>query len=269
VTLFDATREGGPATHKLSLPDPEPLADGIRIGASSFTADGVRGEAGPASWGLTWEGDEPPLRHLPKAWMYRAPLPKTKLESPLPAARFHGQIAVGETVFDVDGWPGMVGHNWGAQHAERWIWLHGVAFEDRPGDWLDLSVGRVKLGRATTPWVANGVVSLGGERLVLGGLRARPRVQEGPGHLDLRLDSAAGHLRVTVHSVLPQTVVWRYADPDGHEHHVANCSIAELEAVVQPVRGGHEVLRTAHGAAYELGMREVPEHLAIQPFPDP
>ena len=26
----------------------------------------------------------------------------------------------------VDGWRGMVGHNWGAQHAERWIWLHGL-----------------------------------------------------------------------------------------------------------------------------------------------
>jgi hypothetical protein len=33
--------------------------------------------------------------------------------------------------------------------------------------------------------------------------------------------------------------------------------------------GGHEVLRTAHGGAYELGMREAPANLPIQPFPDP
>ena len=55
----------------------------------------------------------------------------------------------------------MVGHNWGAQHAERWIWLHGVTEE---GDWLDAAIGKVKLGRVTTPWVASGALSLGGER---------------------------------------------------------------------------------------------------------
>ena len=34
----------------------------------------------------------------------------------------------------------MVGHNWGAEHAERWIWLHGLT-ED--GDWLDAAIGKV------------------------------------------------------------------------------------------------------------------------------
>jgi hypothetical protein len=28
---------------------------------------------------------------------------------------------------------GMVGHNWGGEHAERWIWLHGLDFEKAPG----------------------------------------------------------------------------------------------------------------------------------------
>ena len=44
----------------------------------------------------------------------------------------------------MDGWRGMAGHNWGAQHAERWIWLHGLTAD---GDWLDAAIGRVKLGR--------------------------------------------------------------------------------------------------------------------------
>ena len=43
---------------------------------------------------------------------------------------------------------GWSGHNWGAQHAERWIWLHGLTAD---GDWLDAAIGRVKIGPATTP----------------------------------------------------------------------------------------------------------------------
>jgi hypothetical protein len=163
----------------------------------------------------------------------------------------------------------MVGHNWGAQHAERWIWLHGIAFDDAPGAWLDVSVGRVKLGRLTTPWIVNGAVSIGGRRVRVGGPAARTRVNENPLALDLRIAGGPARLRLTAHSRLAQTVVWRYADPDGHEHHVANCSIAELEAVVQPRDGTPLTLRTAHGGAYELGMREIDHGLTVQPFADP
>ena len=34
--------------------------------------------------------DEPALRHLPKSFMYSAPLPKTKLESPRPHVSVSG-----------------------------------------------------------------------------------------------------------------------------------------------------------------------------------
>jgi hypothetical protein len=267
ATVFDAELPA-PLTAKASAPDPEP--DGwLRVGASAFGPTGVHGSAGSASWDLEWTGDEPALRHLPKSFLYSAPLPRTKLESPRPGVRFDGHVAVGGRATEVRDWPGMVGHNWGAQHAERWIWLHGTLFEDRPGDWLDIALGRVRLGPLLTPWIANGVVSLDGTRLRVGGTAARAHVGEGPSHLDLRVDGHDARLRLTVHSRRSQTVVWRYADPDGGEHHVANCSIAELEAVVQPRDATPTTLRTAHGGAYELGMRETPAGLPVQPFPDP
>jgi hypothetical protein len=267
LTVFDADRPE-PLAYKESSDNPQ--VDGwLRVGESSFGPDGVHGAAGPAKWDLTWSGAEPPLRHLPKSFMYSAPLPKTKLESPRPHVIVSGTVTVGGQVFELDGWPGMVGHNWGAQHAERWIWLHGVLFEDRPDDWLDIALGRIRVGRVLTPWVANGVISLNGERVRIGGLGARMHANEGPSHLDLNLHGHDARLRLTVHSNRPQTVVWRYADPDGGEHHVANCSIAELEAVVIPRDGMAVTLRTAYGGAYELGAREVPANLPVQPFPDP
>lgn len=267
AVVFDADAPA-PAAHKVSLPGPD--VDGwIRIGDSSFGPQGVRGSAGPATWDLTWRGDEPVLRHLPRPWMYRSPLPRTKLESPLPAATFSGSAAVGDRTLELDGWAGMVGHNWGSQHAERWIWLHGVLFEDRPDAWLDLSIGRVRIPPVTTPWIAAGVVSIDGRRIALGGPLHRPSVEEDPLALNLAVGGKGARLELTARSPREQTVVWRYADPDGHEHQVANCSIAAIDAVLHldgqpPVR-----LRTAHGGAYELGMRETTHGLPVQPFTDP
>jgi hypothetical protein len=267
ITVFDADLPA-PLTYKASESDP--AVDGwLRVGDSAFGSDGVHGSAGPAEWDLDWTGAEPPLRHLPKSIMYSAPLPRTKLESPRPNVAVRGRVTVGEKTYALDGWPGMVGHNWGAQHAERWIWLHGTLFEGRPDDWLDLALGRVQLGPLLTPWIANGVVSLGGERIRIGGAHALPRVHEGPLALDLRLPGHEAGLRLTVHSRREQTVLWRYADPDGSEHRVANCSIAELEAVVHARGRAQLVLRTGHGGTYELGMRETPPGLTLQPYPDP
>jgi hypothetical protein len=267
VTIFDAGA-AGPVAHKASAEGP--TVDGwLRVGASAIGPAGVRGEAGPASWDLTWEGPEDVLRHLPRAWMYRAPLPRTKLESPRPSAAVSGHATVGPTRIDLDRWPGMVGHNWGSQHAERWIWLHGVLFDERPDAWLDLSLGRVRLGPVTTPWIAAGVVSLGGRRIRLGGPANRPRVDEDPQHLDLVVAGKGARLELAVRSVPGQIVVWRYADPDGAEHHVANCSIAAIEGVLH-LDGEQSVpLRTSHGGAYELGMRETTHGLQVQPFTDP
>jgi hypothetical protein len=267
VTVFDASLPE-PLTFKASESDPSPEG-WLRVGDSAFGPDGVHGAAGPAEWELDWTGSEEPLRHLPKSIMYTAPLPRTKLESPRPNVRVRGRVTVGARTVELDGWPGTVGHNWGAQHAERWIWLHGAAFDGRPDDWLDLALGRIRIGRLVTPWIANGVVSLGGERIRVGGAHTLPRVHETPLSLDLRLPGHEAGLRLTVRSRREQTVLWRYADPDGHEHRVANCSIAQMEAVVHARGRAEMVLRTGHGGTYELGMRETPRGLTLQPYPDP
>src|SRR5689334_4574885 len=170
-TLFG---DGAPQAAKVT-PGPEALSRGngafIRIGDAEFADGRVSGSAVDARWDLTFEHPEPELRHLPREWMYKAPVPRTKLTSPFPAARFSGTASFGDTTVQLDGWPGMVGHNWGAEHAERWIWLHGSSFEGRGTDtWLDAAIGRIKIGPWTTPWIANGVLSLDGRRIQLGGL---------------------------------------------------------------------------------------------------
>ena len=263
-TLFE---DGKPSATKLT-PGPEALSRGngafIRIGESEFADGRVTGAANEATWDLTFEHPEPELRHLPKGWMYKAPVPRTKLTSPFPAARFSGTASFGDRNVVLDGWPGMVGHNWGAEHAERWIWLHGSNFEGKgPDTWLDVAIGRIKIGPATTPWVANGVLSLDGRRHALGGLGKRgTKIDEHPDHCRFTLP---GEVTISgeVRAPRERFVGWVYADPDGSEHNTVNCSIAELSLGFD---GGQ--LHTAHGAAYELGMREKNHGMEIQPFQD-
>ena len=199
--------------------------------------------------------------------MYRAPLPRTKLESPLPDAVFSGWVEAGGRRTEVAGWRGMVGHNWGSEHAERWVWLHAVGFAEAPGAWLDVAIGRVRVGRAVTPWVANGALSLDGARLPLGGLgRVRStRVDARPGSLRAVIGGAGVTIRASVSAPLEQTVAFEYLGG----HHALNCSIAEVHLRVErPGRPALE-LASAFGGAYELGVRETDHGVPVEPFPDP
>lgn len=261
-TLFE---DGPPHAAKIT-PGPAALSRGdgafIRIGESEFADGRVSGAALDARWDLTFVHPEPELRHLPRAWMYRAPIPKTKLTSPFPAARFNGTVAFGNRTLALDDWTGMVGHNWGAEHAERWVWLHGSNFEGHGRDtWLDAAIGRIKVGPWTTPWIANGVLSLDGRRIQLGGIReaGATKVDEHPDRCTFVLPGLHGQVRAP----REHFVGWVYADPDGSEHNTVNCSIAEMT-----LKLGERTLHTPYGAAYELGMRETDHGIPIQPFTD-
>jgi len=268
-TLFDAER-AGPRASKVTLPGPEAGdRDWIRIGESRFGPGEVSGEAGDCAWELRFEHSDGPLFHLPRAWMYGVPLPRTKLLSPAPAARFSGRLRVGDEEMPVEGWRGMIGHNWGAQHAERWIWLHGVGFEGAPeATWLDAAIGRIKVGPLTTPWIANGALSLDGRRHPLGGpgRARRTAVRETPERCDFVLPGREVSVHGTVSAERREVVGWVYADPDDSEHHVSNCSIADMRLIVS--RSGREplTLEVAAGAAYELGTREGDHGVPPQPF---
>jgi hypothetical protein len=284
-TVFDAAR-GAPFMHKLTSVELRvPHDRWIEIGerdegdgnegdgeGGSIGASSAEGKCGAAKWSLRIASQEHELRHLPREWLYSAPLPRTKLTSPAPATSFDGtlQIAGGREI-ELDGWRGMVGHNWGAEHAERWIWLHGIGFEGAPDAWLDVALGRLKIAGRLTPWVANGALSIGGRRMRIGGLGARGlRVQESPEGCVVQLPGEHGLVVEARASVPPGTAAgWRYGDPDGGTgHDIVNCSIAKLELSISSPDAPARSLYSAHGAVYELGMRERDHGVPIAPFAD-
>jgi len=271
-TIFDA-RRNGPFMHKITTHELVVPADGwLGIGDDAEIGPGeAHGTCGDAQWSLRFVTTEPDLHHLAPSWLYRAPLPRTKLTSPAPSATFDGEVKVmGREPLSVKGWRGMVGHNWGSEHAERWVWLHGLGFDGDPDAWLDVALGRLRVGGRLTPWVANGAISFGGRRHHLGGLLARDvTVKETPAGCEVRIPGR-GRLVVHAHASVPpaSAAAWRYADPAGGEHDVINCSIAAIDLAIDLPGTERTSLRTEHGGVYELGLREHDHGVPIAPFSD-
>ena len=275
-TLFDANAEG-PVAAKATYPATELRAgDGayIRVDGAALEPGRARGgiavEGLAASWDLAFADDSEPLRHLPYGWMYRAPLPRTKFLSPYANARYSGRVEVAGRELELRDWPGMVGHNWGAEHAERWTWVQGARLNGAEDSYFDMAAGRIRLGPWTTPWVANGLLVIDGDLHRLGGLdRVRStEIDDTPTSCAFELAGKELSVRGRVQAPPKDFVAWRYADPDGGEHNTLNCSISDLELTVERPGGEARRLETRGGAAYEIGMRETDHGIPVQPYAD-
>ena len=115
------------ARRLVNQPASAPVNTWARIGESTIGPAGLHGECFEAARQLRFEPRAPVL------FTCRAPLlrtsfkPKTKPISPVPFGDFSGSVNFGERRINVEGWHGMIGHNWGSEHAERWIWLVAAA----------------------------------------------------------------------------------------------------------------------------------------------
>jgi len=239
--LFDA-QASAPIAAKATFPAGEISVPGgayVRIDGAQLepgrAAGEIRTDVLDAEWDLSFEdrGDDV-LHHLPYGWMYRAPLPRTKLLSPHPQARFSGRLTVAGREIELDAWPGMIGHNWGAEHAERWTWIQAAGFA---GDdsYFDIGAGRIKVGPWTTPWIANGMLRIDGRSHRLGGLdRVRAtEIHDSPTECAFRVPGKGIVVRGRVHAEPRRFVAWVYSDPDGGEHNTLNCSISDLDLIVE------------------------------------
>lgn len=275
--LFDADAAGPRATKAQFGPNDldAPERSYIRVGEATLGEGRATGsletDALAAKWDLAFADSHEPFHHLPREFLYRAPLPKTKFLSPYPNAVFDGALEVGGEKIDVGGWRGMVGHNWGAEHAERWVWIQGAGFEGRdPEDYFDMAAGRIKVAGLRTPWVGNAMLMLDGEAHRLGGFERVPSTEVDESYNGARFSLKGKRVKLTgrVAAERKDFVAWVYADPVGPEHNTINCSICDLELNVEVDGRPAERLTVSGAAAYELGMRETGHGVPLQPYPD-
>jgi hypothetical protein len=274
--LFDREAEAPRAT-KVTVPAAELSVpgggwikvDGAEIGPGRAVG-AVDTDAVKATWELTFSGDAEPCKYLPSDRLYETRLPKTKFVAPFPNARFEGKLEIeGETI-ELARWPGMIGHNWGSEHAERWVWLEGTGFADSPDTYFDAGAARIKLGPWITPWVPSGMLMLDGKAHRLGGFGQirDAQIEESAGACSFVLPGKDIVVRGKVSAPKKDFVGWIYADPKGPEHNTINCSVADLELTIERPALPPLQLSLPAGAAYELGMRETDHGISIQPYPD-
>ena len=275
-THFDADAPGPRATKQTGSANELSFPTGayIQVGDAVLEPGRAHGSAASeslrATWDLTFSDDSEPLHHLPHDFMYRTKLPKTKFLSPYPCATFTGAVAVGDETVEVDGWPGMIGHNWGSEHAERWVWIQASGLGGNEDDYLDIAAGRIKVAGMTTPWVANGRIVIDGESHRLGGFRGSygTELSESPNACEFTVPGKGINVKGRVSAPAKDFVAWVYADPKGPEHNTLNCSISDLELKVERAGKRHAHLDVAGAAAYELGTRDLDHGVPLQPYPD-
>lgn len=239
---------------------------GAAAGPGQFRGAAAMG-ARAARWDLAITGGQPPLRPLRPPALYRAPLPRTKLEASVPDGLVSGVIELDGHSVAVSGWRGTVGHNWGSEHADSWVWLHAAGFGAAPEAWLELVLARIRIGRARSPWTAMGALSLGGERIPLGGLGRRPVVGAHPGSLTAGIPSPGARLRLTVTAGDEDAVAVSYADPSAGTRAVRHAALATVGVALHR-RGERELIMSGGRGAYEFGTRQGMRGIVLQPLPE-
>jgi len=220
-----------------------------------------------ARWDLRVSGGQEALRPLRPAALYRAPLPRTKLEASVPDGVVTGTLEVDGHRVGVSGWRGTVGHNWGSEHADTWAWLHAAGFTGAPDCWLELVLARIRLGRARSPWTAFGALSLEGQRIPLGGLGRRSRVAAQPGQLSAIVAARRARLQLSVSTDDQDAVAVSYADPSGGHRTVRHAALAAVRLTVRRSGGRELVLASSHGA-YEFGISQDIRGIVPESLPD-
>jgi hypothetical protein len=239
IVLFE--RGQTPIVAKREVPwtevEADPDAIGLRAGAVSLRPERAEGRIADVSWELGLSGGLPPLFDLPYAAMYSGSFPKKKTLTPAPNLRFDGQVRVGGERWDVDGWVGLRGHNWGTEHAHSYAYGTCNTWDDGAGDRAVVGfTARIRLGRGLSPWLT-GVVGTGPDIE-----RNRLRHWLGAGSVAPERWSARwrGPRRRQAELVMTTDpsgyAGLRYAHPDGRESYCYNTKFADVSWTVDDRR---------------------------------
>ena len=165
------------------------------------------------------------------------------------------------------GGEGTVGHNWGSEHADSWVWLHAADFGGAPDAWLDLVLARIRVGPARSPWTAMGALSIARDRIVLGGLGRRSGVDARPDRLTADVPSPHARLRLSVTTDDGDPIAVPYTDPRGGTRTVRHAALATVELTLHRP-GDRELTLSSSRGAYEYGTRQGMPGIVPQPLPE-
>ena len=233
----------------------------ITMPGFELTRGRAQGEVGDVGFTLALSDDGAPIVHFPHPRMYSGPFPSSKLTSPMPNLRAHGEVRTPRGTWKVDGWHGLLGHNWGRGHAFAYAWGHcNVWNEEEAADLVfEGTSARVRVGPALLPTTTLLIGRTGGETHALTRLRRLVRNQ---GAMTFRRWTFSGSgPTISLHGEMwaetDDMVGLHYENPDGAMTYCLNSKLASARLEIS-IRGRAWVA-TSRAAALEIGTRD-PNH---------
>ena len=190
--------------------------------------------------------------------MYTAPFPKSKLVTPVADTLFSGHVEVNGERWELDGWHGMQGHNWGRGHADLYAWCHVCGWDDA-GEPLVLEAvsARVRTGPVLLPLLTTVAVRARGVDYRF----HRPLdMARAEAHIDglryrFACKSDLGAVEAEVSAEPADTVGLYYANPTGPLTYCLNSKLATVRMSFEAA-GRAKVVHTSKIAALEIGTLE-------------
>ena len=221
------------------------LAPGVARGAITMGSERV-------TWDLAFRGEARAMVLYPPR-LYELPVPRLKIVTPLPDARFEGELEVGGERWVVSGWRGMQGHNWG-RHAELYAWSQVTAWDDGADLVLEVGSGRVRVGGVLMPLgtvasVRHRGVDYSMTRLVD---VARARASVVVGRHEFSAVGRFGRVEGVLEAAPEDMVGLAYANPDGTTTYCLNSKLARARVRFEAT-GRPPLVLTSRAAALEVG----------------
>jgi hypothetical protein len=259
--------KAGHVAAKMAVPFGEPRTHfereglGVMVDGCSLSTESASGrvETGDREIGydLRIEPMAEPLLHFPSAWMYTDRWPSQKLASPVPTARISGRVEVDKDTWQVEGWPAMIGHNWGRRHSALYAWGQCNAWDG--GD--DLVLEGVSTGSGGPVLGATLLcIRHEGSRYDLNGLSALARNagEISPRRWQFRGRSSRVQIEGEMWADTDDFVGLFYPNPDGTNCHCLNSKLARAEVTLKIAGRPSRIYRSSR-AALEIGTND-PNH---------
>jgi hypothetical protein len=216
----------------------------IRIGESALTnasASGLlRRAESEIRWDLRWDPNPEAFEPFPYAFMYRAPIPKTKFNSPNLDIRFRGTFTVNGETYACEEEPGQQAHLWGTKSADQWAWAHCNAFEENGGTVFEGLSAKIRIGPIRTPNLTILHLQSEGEPYTFNSLFQMLMSKSIPGleRWSFSGENERFRLHGTITARLQDFVGVKYVDPDGEPLYCHNTKVASCELALEEPTGG-------------------------------
>lgn len=240
---------------------PELAREGVSI-EPGHTRGAISTHGHRIAWSLRFSGPQSSVVPLPFPWMYSPKFPSSKIVTPYPDLRFEGDVSVDRERWDIAGWRGMQGHNWGRRHTDFYAWSHiNVWDQDEDFVFEGLSA-QVKLGPLKTPMLTLICVRKGGVVYDFNEPRtiAKARAEVTPRTWSFSAHSRDARIEGMLSADTADMVGLYYANPAGPMTYCLNSKLARAHVRFE-ARGRPPLALSSKAAALEIGTHD--EHHGV------